>query len=107
MVYVFGINIPIFEILLVFLVLMAICLALIILELRKLRQLLTEERITVAKFEQDLSRLETDEGKMRSEKINDFVQEAVKRGMTKEQIADVLIKRGWKKEVVDKVLETV
>ena len=107
MVYVFGMNIPLLEILVVFLVLLGIGLVLIILELKKLRQLITEERSDIAQFEADLSRFEKDERKAgeKSDDLDLYIKQALAKGISKAQIEDVLIKRGWDKEKVEQYLK--
>ena len=107
MVYVFGMNIPLLEILVVFLVLLGIGLVLIILELKKLRQLITEERSDIAQFEADLSRFEKDEQNAgeKSDDLDLYIKQALAKGISKAQIEDVLIKRGWDKEKVEQYLK--
>ena len=107
MVYVFGMNIPLLEILVVFLVLLGIGLVLIILELKKLRQLITEERSDIAQFEADLSRFEKDEQNAgeKSDDLDHYIKQALAKGIPTAQIEDVLIKRGWDKEKVEQYLK--
>jgi len=56
--YVFGIDIPMMEILFVMIILFMVALILIILELRKLRILLFEEEGDISRFEKDINKLE-------------------------------------------------
>ena|SRR3989344_2485181 len=104
MAYVFGINIPLLEIMLIMLVLLGLGLILILIELKKLRQLLTEEKTVINEFESDLARFEDDEGKTATAQLNDYIKSAISRGISKDQIEDVLEKRGWTKEKIDSIM---
>jgi len=105
MVYVFGVDIPLLEIMLVFTVLLGVGLVLILLELKKLRQLITEEHTDIAQFERDLSRFESDQSNgKKSDDIASYIQQSITKGIPKEQIEDVLTKRGWDKDKVEKYM---
>jgi hypothetical protein len=104
MVYVFGINMPMFELLFVVLIIQVVGLALVLYEVRRLRQLLTEEKTVVHHLDEELDRIEEDEGKLSKEALSASVQTALDKGMTKEQIEDVLVKRGVDDKVIKKVL---
>jgi len=56
--YVFGINLPIMEILFIFMVMLTIALVFLLLEVRKLRLLLLEEEVDIGRFEADILKLE-------------------------------------------------
>ena len=107
MVYVFGLNVPLVEILIIFLVLLSAGLAFILVELRRLRQLLSEEKNIIHQFEDDLNRFESDEGKVHNVQVESYIRSALGRGVAKENIEKVLIQRGWDKETVDKILDSV
>jgi hypothetical protein len=105
MAIVFGLNIPLFEVMLIFLILLGIGLILILIELKRLRQMLTEERNIVVQFEKDVARFEDDEGKAAAERLNNYIQGALVKGVPKDQIADVLKRRGWPQSRIDSVLK--
>jgi hypothetical protein len=105
MAYVFGMNIPLLEMLLVFVILLGIGLILILVELRRLGKLLTEERTVLHEFETDLDRFENDEGKSSQERLQTYIKEALAKGMPTEQIADILRKRGWEEDKIQQYLK--
>ena len=67
MITVFGIQFPLFEILLVFLVFLTAGLIFIFLELKKLNSFIREEQSDVTRFERDIQSLEQEEGKLNQE----------------------------------------
>lgn len=64
MVMAFGINIPLYEILLVFIVLLTAGLVFILIELKKLNEYLVVERNDLQRLERDLTMLEDEERKL-------------------------------------------
>lgn len=64
MVMAFGINIPLYEILLVFIVLLTAGLVFILIELKKLNEYLVVERNDLQRLERDLNMLEDEERKL-------------------------------------------
>jgi tRNA pseudouridine-54 N-methylase len=104
MVFVFGLNVPLLEMLVVFLILLGLGLVIILVELKRLRQLLTEERSVVAQFEKDLVRFEDDEDKSPSERLQSYIKDALARGIPKDQLQEVLRKRGWDQQKIDQYL---
>jgi hypothetical protein len=108
MVWVFGLfDIPLAELMFVFFLLLTAGLVFILFELRRLRALLSEETSDISRFEADLKRLEADEGKTNSSKLQDYVRAAIARGMSEQQVEQTLVGRGWKKEVVDQMFESL
>ncbi|MFC1648255.1 hypothetical protein ACFL1B_02240 [Nanoarchaeota archaeon] len=107
MVYVFGLDIPLIEIQLIFLVLIVACLAFILIELKKLRQILDEQRNVVEQFKQDLKEFENSDGKVHNDKLQEYVDSALAKGVLPEQLRKVLLERGWEQEIVEKVLDSV
>ena len=94
---------------------------LVLVELRKLRQLLTEEskvikeeekvleeeKDDITRFEKDLQALEEKEGKEHNQASVDFVKKAISQNIPKKQIEQQLLARGWEKEVTDKIFESI
>ncbi len=107
MVYVFGLNIPIVEILLILLVLLAVGLGLVWIELKKLRKLLSMERGVLNQFEQDLNRFESNKGKEHDHELESYVKTALGRGASPEEIKQVLQKRGWDEQTINQVFQSV
>ena len=107
MVYVFGVNLPLMEILLAEMVLLLAGLAFVLVELKKLRQLLVEEKGVVRQFEDDLARFEKDEGKVHNNQLEAYVKSALGRGLPKDKIEATLVGRGWDKASVEKILQSV
>ena len=114
MAYVFGIEgVPIFEMLLIVLVLMLTGLIFILLELKKLTSLIKEEKVDITRFESDLTQFERDEGKRPStltkpsDKMVSYIRGAMKKGMSPAQIEATLTQRGWPKAQVDNILRTM
>jgi hypothetical protein len=103
MTYVFGLNIPLLELLLVFLVLSSLGLILIYIELRKLRQLIGEEKKDLREFEANLVRLEEDEDSLG--RLAKYIQEAQARGIPKQEIEEILKGRGWETQKIDQYLK--
>jgi len=56
--YVFGVDIPMMEILFVMIILFLVALIMIFLELRRMRILLFEEEGNISRFEQGINRME-------------------------------------------------
>jgi len=67
MVTVLGFNVPLFEILLVFVVFLTAGLIFILLELRRLNQYLAIERSDLQRFEQDIGLFEQEERRLAQE----------------------------------------
>lgn len=108
MAIIFGLDVPIIHLLVIFLIFLCVGLSLVWVELKRLRDLLMEEKSVVHQFEQDLVRFEADEGgKTHNNQLESYIKSALGRGASPEEIESVLNKRGWKKETVDKVLDSV
>ncbi|MFH1786224.1 MAG: hypothetical protein ABH829_01025 [archaeon] len=67
MVYVFGIDMPIMELLLVYAVLSGISLLVLVYEIFKLKSLLLTEKKALTEFETDINRFEAEEKKLEEE----------------------------------------
>jgi len=109
MVYVFGIEgVPLFEMMFVLMLLMIAGLVFIFLELYKLRNLLTEEQSDISRFEQDLSKFETEKTNTEpSGEIVDYIKNAKMQGIQPDQIEQTLVAQGWDKGQVDQILSQV
>lgn len=106
MVYVFGIEgVPLFEMLFIIMVLMIAGLVFILLELKKLRELLTEEKSDISRFEKDLTSFEHQkQEKAPSTELMSYVKLAKSKGLPDARIEEVLVQQGWHREQVDKIL---
>ena len=108
MAYVFGMEgIPIFEMLFVVSVLSLIGLVFILLELKRLSTLISKEKSALRRFEDDLSHFENDNGKKHSDKLVEYIRTSLSRRLTRAQIENSLIQRGWPKEEVDKIFSSL
>jgi len=107
MAYVFGIEgVPIFEFLAVISILLIVGLIVVLIELKKLSSLISEEKTDIARFEIDLEKFERGtSGKKSSNKLLDYVQNAMRSGLNPKQIETSFIQRGWPKQEVDNVLK--
>ena len=99
--YVFGIDLPIMELLFVFGIFLFAALVIIWLEIRRLRDLLTAEKANLSRFGKDLSKEETQQ----KSSLDESVRSALKKGYTKQAIKTALVNRGWHEDVVNKALE--
>ena len=108
MAIVFGIEgVPVFEVLTVVSVLLLICLIIVLIELRKLSSLIRKEKSDLGRFEKDISEFESTPTTKFSNKLEEYVHNAVVRGMSKSEIEDSLSKRGWSKAEVDEAFKKV
>jgi len=107
MAYVFGIEgVPIFEMMLVFCLLLLGGLIVILIELKKLKKLISFEQRDVLRFERDLAFFERkqDENKNIPNKLSAYVNYCIAKGMSKQQIRKSLLDRGWSDEQVNALL---
>ncbi len=93
MVYIFGIDIPLMELLLVYSFLASYFLILVFLQMRKLSRLMKLEKGDIELME-----------KQSSDPVDKFINEARKRGYSKKEVKKLLIDNGWEKEEADRVL---
>ncbi len=106
MAYVFGVEgIPIFEMLFVVSLLLLLGLVFILLELKKLNALIAKEKKDLKRFEDDLAKFEVDAGKKSTQRLVDYVKNAMARGLSEAQIKVSLIQRGWSKREIDNIFE--
>ena len=108
MAYVFGFEgVPIFEMLFAISLLLLAGLVFILLELRKLTFLIGKEKSDLTRFEGDLKVFEKDTGKKSSDKLVDYVKASMAKGLGHAEIEVSLVKRGWPKQEVDDILNTL
>ena len=69
MVLVFGIDVPLFEFMLVFMVLLTAGLIFVLLELKRLNQFLVIERADLRRLERDIGLLEQEEKKLHADEV--------------------------------------
>jgi len=101
--YVFGIDIPINELLLIVLVMVLIGLIFILLELRKLTRLIVKETTDIDRFELDLAKFEHFQGQKPSEDMIAHIQEAKAKGYSDTEIQNSLSRVGWNKQSIDQL----
>jgi len=102
MVYVFGVEgVPIFEMIFIVAILLLIGFVIILLEIRKLKGLITKEKTDISRFESDLTRLE---GDTQPGSLQAYIEQYVKAGYKKEQIVSAMVQAGYKKADVERFL---
>jgi predicted Holliday junction resolvase-like endonuclease len=99
--YVFGVDLPIMEMLFVFVLLLFVALIIVFFEVRKLRKLILTEQSDIYRFEEDISKLGKKDMKKHSKSLDEYIKKAKDRGFNQKEIEDILIKKGWPKELVD------
>jgi len=119
--YVFGIDLPIMELLFIVGLLFLIALIVIWLEIRKLRKLLLTGEKNIGRFEDDIKKLENskklgplNKPKMDKTKYGDpeniddlrgYIKKCVKSNYPKNKIIQACIKEGWNKNLVKRIIE--
>jgi hypothetical protein len=105
MVYVFGVEgVPVFEMLFILMVLMLFGLIFILLEIRKLRKLISEEDVDIKRFEADLAKFEVDEDSKPPAALVNYVRDAEGKGISRDQIQKSLSAAGWRDKHIDSIL---
>ena len=102
--YIFGIDIPLTELLFVFVIALFIALIIILLEIRKLRKLILTEQEDIYRFEEDINELKPKEKEKHSKSLDKFVKTSLGRGLTKTEIERILTQKGWPKSIIDESL---
>lgn len=102
MAYVFGMDVPVFEIQFVLMILMMAGMGFILYEIQRLVKLISQEKTAIKRFEDDLSQFEG--GKKPSADVINFVNDAKNRGLSNFQIQQSLMASGWKMSDIEKVL---
>ena len=93
MVYVFGVEVPLVELMMAIVVLIFAMLIITLLEVKKLRKLIRIERTDILDLES-----------MKKDPVDDFVTKAFAKGLKRKDIIETLKKAGWKKEQIDKTM---
>jgi len=102
--YVFGMEgVPVFEMLFILMVLLLVGLIFVLLEIRKLVNLIAEEKVDIKRFEMDLAQFERDEGKQPPQELVDYVKDAKDKGLSDMQIQTSLGNAGWKDKEVKSI----
>lgn len=113
MVYVFGgLDIPLFEILLLLsimllagLIIIIISIVNVIKEIKQLKSLLKEEEIDIHRFEKDISIFErkSRHTTQSNDAIKNHIKSNLQKGYTWEQIKQSLVKGGWNSKKLDEI----
>ena len=115
MAFVFGMEgVPVFEMLFVLLGLMLLGFIFILLELRKLtriisdeRKLMNEEAEDIHRFELDLDKLERGDSKKPSQELIAYIRTAVEKGLSEDEIETSLAQAGWSKKQVADIIASI
>ncbi len=103
---VFGMNLPVIEIALILLLLMIGCLIFILIQLKKLTNLIQIEIIDIERFEKDIGQFEIDHD-LPSDELVHYIKQVMLKGMSKQDIEKVLLQKGWTHEQIRKVFKKV
>jgi hypothetical protein len=114
MAYVFGIEgVPVFEMLFIMmgllllgLILSFIGLLFVLMELRKLTKLISQETLDLMRFERDLQTFEKGQGTT-MDGVVERVRKALASGISRPKIEFSLYRSGWSKEDVEALFEKV
>jgi hypothetical protein len=109
MVYVFGMNdVPLFEMMFIIMALMLMGLIFLLLEIRKLTLLITQEKQEIKRFEGDLMQFEDEQGnKKPSAELLSYIKDARLRGIDEVAIQASLVKSGWDYRDAQNILESL
>jgi hypothetical protein len=105
MALVFGIDMPILEIIFVLMVLLLAGLVVVVLELRRLATLIRTEKAELKRFELDLAQFERDQGKKPSAAMISYIDDAISKGVSKTAVEYELSKAGWSKNEIDTIFD--
>ena len=98
MVLVFGLDIPLFEFMLVFMILLTAGIIFVLLELKRLNEYLIIERTDLRRLERDLGVLEQEERKLDEEEARlGLVPAAARRKKAKKKVAKKATKKAKKR----------
>ncbi len=95
MVYVFGIDLPLIEILFVYVVLILFALVVLLIELAKLKRLMLIEKSDIFKFTKSVQELE------------EYIKSSLLQGYSKHDIKRMLYSKGWTKSTVDNIFRSL
>lgn len=128
MAYVFGINLPVMEILFLAMLLFIIGIIFVIIQMKNLKSHIKvlesttleikraeeEEMQKIKRFEMDISKLESEEAELfitkvipTISKLENYVVSQMLEGVPAEKIKDDIVKRGIKEQLANKVINSV
>jgi len=93
MVYVFGIEVPLVELMMVIVVLIFAMLIITFLEVRRLRKLIKIESTDIIDLEE-----------MKGDPVDKFIAGAFEKGLKRKEIISTLQKAGWTKAQISKAM---
>jgi len=100
-IFVFGVDMPLPELMFIFTMLLVLGLLVTLIEVRKLRKLILTEKADIYRFEEDLNELNPKEIEKHSKTLDGFVKTSLDKGLTQIDIEHILTKKGWPKAMVD------
>ncbi len=108
MAYVFGMEgVPVFEMLFILMLLMLVGLIFVLLEIRKLVNLIAKEKTDISRFEEDLSKFEHGGGKNPSTELVNYVKSARESGISDDQIQNSLSSKGWETKHISNLFDKI
>ena len=109
--YVFGVDLPIMELLFVFGILLSVfgiflLITLIVIwkEVRGLKELILTEKSNIYRFEEDITVLKPKDKQKHEKELDKFIRQGLEKGFSKQEILAVLIKKKWPRDVVEEAL---
>jgi RsiW-degrading membrane proteinase PrsW (M82 family) len=103
MVYVFGIEgVPVFEMLIVLILLMLIGLVFLMWQINSLRKIVATQKKSLDRFESDIASLEVNKQSMNL--VEQYVRKAFLQGITEEQVKAKLSESGWQERDIEKII---
>jgi len=103
--FVFGVDMPLPELMFIFTMLMVLGLLVTLIEVRKLRKLILTEKADIYRFEADLDKLNPKEIEKHSKTLDGFVKTSLEKGLNKTDIEGILTKKGWPTDMIDESFE--
>lgn len=103
--YVFGMDLPLMEILFVLFVLNFVALLLVWLEVRKMYSLLSVEKSDISHLESDVKLLDNFIHQNPSEMLLNYVTDKLEKGTPKNKIKTTLTKAGFDDEAISKIFK--
>lgn len=104
--FVFGVNVPLVEILLILLILLTIFFILTLIEFRNLKKTILIEQSEVTHLEKWLQSLGIQKPQATA-KAEEFVKGAIQKGYSPTHVRYALLKKNWPREIIDNLLNKI
>jgi len=104
--FVFGINIPLVEVLFILVVILIVFVVLVFLQFRSLRKMILVEQKDIGHLETGLSKLNIKSPKS-TPVVEEFIKTSLKKGYSTQNIRGALVKQNWPREIIDTIFHKV